>query len=60
MSPRPRQWRVNLAFEPNRFSAEALSTVDQQLKPVDSRAVTSEAPRQTTCGKRLAQSGGRS
>ncbi len=42
---RPRQWRVSVAFEPNRFSAEALSTVYQQLKPADGRVVTSQVTR---------------
>lgn len=61
MSARPRQWRVSVAFEPNRFSAEALSTVYQQLKPADGRVVvTSQVTREPTSKKHPAQSGGRS
>lgn len=60
MSARPRQWRVSVAFEPNRFSAEALSTVYQQLNPADGRVVTSQVTREPTSKTHPAQSGGRS
>jgi hypothetical protein len=39
MSRPQRPLRVRIAFEPNRFSAERLSEVYDQLKPTDSRRI---------------------
>ena len=43
MTRQPRNWRIRLAFEPNRFSGEQLERIYEQLKPTEMRA-TSESP----------------
>ena len=42
MTRQPRNWRIRVAFEPNRFSCEQLERVYEQLKPMEMRA-TSES-----------------
>jgi hypothetical protein len=42
MTRQPRNWRIRLAFEPNRFSGEQLERIYEQLKPTEMRA-TSES-----------------
>lgn len=42
MTRQPRNWRIRVAFEPNRFSCEQLERVYEQLKPTEMRA-TSES-----------------
>jgi hypothetical protein len=42
MTRQTSNWRIRLAFEPNRFSSEQLERVYEQLKPTEMRA-TSES-----------------
>jgi hypothetical protein len=58
MTRQPRNWRIRLAFEPNRFSCEQLERVYEQLKPTDTR-VTSESsqPKPAVTKRRAAKRG---
>jgi hypothetical protein len=35
---RRKDWRVRLAFEPNRYSSEQLEKTYEQLSPIDARS----------------------
>jgi len=35
---RRKDWRVRLAFEPNRYSSEQLEKAYEQLSPIDARS----------------------
>lgn len=60
MTRPPRPWRVRLAFEPNRFSAEQLVRVYEQLKPTDARAASAPSLTKPAATKRAAaKRGGR-
>jgi hypothetical protein len=39
---RRKNWRVRLAFEPNRYAGEQLQKAYEQLSPIDSRATTAQ------------------
>ncbi len=54
MTKRRCDWRIRLAFEPNRFSSEQLAKVYEQLKPTDSRATPTESLRKPAKAKRPA------
>jgi hypothetical protein len=43
MTRKSRSWLVRIAFEPNRFSAEQLKQVYEQLKPTDGRSMLAPA-----------------
>ncbi len=60
MTRQPRNWRVRLAFEPNRFSAEQLERVYEQLKPTGARTTSAPSRSQPAATNRAnAKRGGR-
>jgi hypothetical protein len=52
MTRQSRSWRVRLAFEPNRFSAEQLERVYEQLKPTGARTTSAPSISQPAATKR--------
>lgn len=54
MNDRQRQWRIRVAFEPNRFCAEHLIDVYEQLKPVQSQTIAAEPSDKPAATKRAA------
>lgn len=54
MTRQSRNWRVRLAFEPNRFSCEQLERAYEQLKPVDPRTTTKSSQTKPEVTKRRA------
>jgi len=54
MTRQPRNWRIRLAFEPNRFSCEQLERVYEHLKPTQTRATSESSPPQPAVTKRRA------
>lgn len=40
MTRQPRNWRIRLAFEPNRFSGEQLARIYEQLNPTEMRTTS--------------------
>jgi hypothetical protein len=58
MSERERR-RVRLAFEPNRFAAEQLAKVYEQLKPMESRKKPQRAVAKASGKQRTVPQGGR-
>lgn len=57
MSERQRQWRIRVAFEPNRFCAEHLIEVYERLRPVQSHAIAPEPSDQGAATKRSKMKG---
>jgi hypothetical protein len=58
MTRQPRNWRIRLAFEPNRFAGEQLEKVYEQLRPTQAR-ITSAPSVPTAIKRRAARRGGR-
>ena len=58
MSERERR-RLRLAFEPNRFAAEQLVKVYEQLKPMESRKKPQRAEAKASGKQQSAAKGGR-
>ncbi|WP_295438767.1 hypothetical protein [uncultured Thiodictyon sp.] len=58
MSQAPRSWRVRVAFEPNRFAAEQLITVYEQLKPTKSHRAGSDVAAPPIAPQRATVMGG--
>jgi hypothetical protein len=54
MTRQQRNWRIRLAFEPNRFSCEQLERVYQQLKPADTRTTSGSSHTKPASTKRRA------
>ena len=60
MTRQPRNWRVRLAFEPNRYSSEHLQRAYEQLKPAGGRTTSVPSISQPAATKRAnAKRGGR-
>jgi hypothetical protein len=57
MSQALRQWRIRVVFEPNRFAAEHLSDVYQQLKPVGDGVQAAPSEPAKTSRKRAVKPG---
>ncbi len=45
----PRKLKVRVAYEPNRFSLDALNAVYERLNPIESRTVSKDEDKQTVC-----------
>ena len=54
MTRQPRNWRIRLAIEPNRFSCEQLERVYEQLKPTEMRSRSESSHSKHTAPKRRA------
>ncbi len=54
MSERQHQWRIRVAFEPNRYCAEHLVQVYERLKPVQSQGIAAEPSDKRAATKRTA------
>jgi hypothetical protein len=52
MPRQSRNWRVRLAFEPNRFSGEQLERAYEQLKPAETRATAKSSQSKPEVTKR--------
>lgn len=58
MTRQPRNWRIRLAFEPNRFSGEQLERIYEQLKPTEMRATSESSNTKRAATKRRASKRG--
>ena len=54
MNDRQHPWRIRVAFEPNRFGAEHLIRVYEQLEPVKSRIIEPQSSGKRATRKRMA------
>ena len=45
----PTKLKVRVAYEPNRFSLDALNAVYERLNPIESRTVSQDEDKQTVC-----------
>lgn len=54
MTRQPRNWRIRLAFEPNRLSGEQLERIYEQLKPTEMRATSKSSDTKRAATKRRA------
>ena len=45
----PTKLKVRVAYEPNRFSLDALNGVYERLNPIESRTVSQDEDKQTVC-----------
>lgn len=54
MTRQPRNWRIRVAFEPNRFSYDQLERAYEQLKPTEMRATAESSQAQAAATKRRA------
>jgi hypothetical protein len=58
MTRQPRNWRIRLAFEPNRFAGEQLERAYEQLRPTQA-LTTSVSSLPTAIKRRATKRGGR-
>lgn len=54
MTRQRRNWRIRLAFEPNRFSGEQLERVYEQLNPTEMRTTSESSHAKRMATKRRA------
>ena len=57
MSERQRQWRIRVAFEPNRYCVEHLIQVYEQLKPMQSQGIAAKPSDKRAATKHAAMKG---
>jgi hypothetical protein len=57
MSDRQHPWRIRVAFEPNRFGAEHLVRVYEQIEPVKSQIIERQPSGKRTTSKHAVANG---
>ena len=48
-----KNWRVRLAFEPNRYAREQLQKAYEQISPIEARATAQPSARRPATAKRV-------